>query len=57
MAVATLIKEKKTEENLRKVLLRNRRDAHPVDEKTGIRFDCNCRHGSCGDPRCIRGLV
>ena len=57
MAVATIIKEKRTEENLRKVLLRNRRDLHPVDERTGIRFDCNCKNGNCGNPRCIRGLV
>ncbi|MCB1140176.1 MAG: hypothetical protein KDK23_15555 [Leptospiraceae bacterium] len=57
MAVATVLKEKKSEQNLRKVLLRNRRDARPVDEKTGIRFNCNCKNGNCGDPRCIRGLV
>lgn len=57
MAIATITKEKKFEQNLRKVLLRNRREARPVDEKTGIRLQCNCKNGNCGDARCIRGLV
>ncbi|MCB1167958.1 MAG: hypothetical protein KDK37_16875 [Leptospiraceae bacterium] len=57
MATATVTQEKAEEVSLRKVLLRLRRENHSVDEKTGIRYQCDCRSGECNDRRCIRGLV